>query len=171
MSVLVRDATPDDVHAIAEIHVASWRNTYKGIVPQVFLDSMDVDERAQRWTRSFDKTTCKLIVAQVDTVIVGWCYFGVCRDTDVDRNTAELWAIYIHPRSINRGIGHALWASATDSLMAQGYIRSVVWVVKENERAIRFYSKNGFVADGNEKTITIDDATLQELRMTALLKA
>jgi L-amino acid N-acyltransferase YncA len=171
MNVIVRDATLGDVYRVAEIHIASWRDTYHGIVPQAFLDSMDLDERTQRWTRSFDRTTCKLIVAEIDAVIVGWCYFGVCRDTDVVVHTAELWAIYIDPLAKNQGIGSALWTAAKESLLDQGYLHSIVWVLKENERAIRFYSKMGFVSDGFQKSISIDDAALQELRMTTVLKA
>lgn len=171
MNLIVRDATPGDAYRVAEIHIASWRDTYKGIVPQEFLDSMDVDERAQRWTRSFDRTACKLIVAEVDSEIVGWCYFGECRDSDVQANTAELWAIYLHPSSINRGIGRALWDTATESLRAQGFIRAIVWVATENERAISFYSKCGFVADGIEKTVSFNDVSLRELRMTAVIIA
>ncbi|MBK6291405.1 MAG: GNAT family N-acetyltransferase [Candidatus Kapabacteria bacterium] len=167
MSMLVRDATPDDVHAIAEIHVASWQSTYKGIVPQEFLDTMSVDDSAARWMRSFSRTTCKLIVAEIDDVIVGWCYSGYCRDDDAHPTTAELWAIYIHPNAIQRGVGQALWKNAKESLASIGYTHVIVWVLKENLQAIGFYSRIGLQPDGVEKTIVIHDAELQELRMTA----
>jgi hypothetical protein len=33
----VRRARPDDATAIAEVHVASWRTTYPGIVDQAYI--------------------------------------------------------------------------------------------------------------------------------------
>jgi hypothetical protein len=41
----IRRASQSDARAIAEVHVASWRETYRGIVPDAFLDALSVAER------------------------------------------------------------------------------------------------------------------------------
>ena len=41
----VRPAIPEDAPAIARVHVASWRETYAGIVPDEFLASLKVERR------------------------------------------------------------------------------------------------------------------------------
>ena len=44
---LVRYATIDDA-GIGRVHAESWRGAYRGIVPNDFLDSIDVDEWSER---------------------------------------------------------------------------------------------------------------------------
>jgi HAD superfamily hydrolase (TIGR01509 family) len=38
--VRVREATPADAGAIARVHIESWRSTYRGIVPDEYLESL-----------------------------------------------------------------------------------------------------------------------------------
>jgi hypothetical protein len=45
--VLIRRAEPRDAAGIAHVHVASWRTTYRGIVPDSYLDALDEPERAE----------------------------------------------------------------------------------------------------------------------------
>ena len=47
--VALRDATPDDAHAIATVHVASWQVAYRGFMPDAVLDGLSVDDRARKW--------------------------------------------------------------------------------------------------------------------------
>jgi hypothetical protein len=42
----IRIATPDDAQALAEMHVASWRETYSGLLPDKMLSSLSVEARA-----------------------------------------------------------------------------------------------------------------------------
>jgi hypothetical protein len=46
---LVRPAVLQDAPAIAAVHVATWRDAYAGLLPDDFLDGLDVDQRAERW--------------------------------------------------------------------------------------------------------------------------
>lgn len=50
-AVSIRHATLDDATAIAEVHVASWRTTYRGIVDQAYIDTLSVAERATAWAQ------------------------------------------------------------------------------------------------------------------------
>ena len=45
----IRDAKPEDALAIAEVHIASWRTTYPGIMPQEHLDALSLTEYEQLW--------------------------------------------------------------------------------------------------------------------------
>ncbi len=165
----VRLATVLDVTRIAEIHIASWRKAYAGIVPQDFLDAMDVEERKARWTRSFLRTTCTLIVAEVDNNVVGFCDSGKNRDADLPETTAELYTIYLDPEVWGQGLGAELWKAASQMLTDQGFTSASVWVIADNARAIRFYEQMSFVFDGTSKVITLAGADLQEVRMICIL--
>jgi hypothetical protein len=51
VSTDVRIPTPDDARAIAEIHVASWRDGYRGQLPGGYLKSLSSDARETRWAQ------------------------------------------------------------------------------------------------------------------------
>ncbi len=59
-------------------------------------------------------------------------------------------------------IGYELMNAATQKLSA--YSKIAVWVLKANERAIRFYERYGFRFDGTEQEIMLGTPNT-ELRM------
>ncbi|MBI5268002.1 MAG: GNAT family N-acetyltransferase, partial [candidate division Zixibacteria bacterium] len=44
-----RIATPADAPAIAELHAASWRTAYRGVLSDTYLDGNIIDERTAVW--------------------------------------------------------------------------------------------------------------------------
>ena len=46
---MIRPAIPADARPIAEVHVRTWQEAYRGIVPDAVLDALDVDDRERRW--------------------------------------------------------------------------------------------------------------------------
>jgi hypothetical protein len=42
----IRIATPEDAHGLGVMHVASWRETYTGLLPDKMLSSLSVEARA-----------------------------------------------------------------------------------------------------------------------------
>jgi hypothetical protein len=49
--VHIRAASPTDARGIAAVHVASWRTTYRGIVPADYLAGLSADAREHSWRR------------------------------------------------------------------------------------------------------------------------
>ena len=47
--VVIRPARVKDALAIARVHIESWRATYPGIVPQHYIDSLNVEVFTERW--------------------------------------------------------------------------------------------------------------------------
>jgi hypothetical protein len=47
--VLIRRAQLADAAALAVVHVASWRRAYGGLLPDAYLDGLDVDRWTTRW--------------------------------------------------------------------------------------------------------------------------
>lgn len=45
MNYIIRKASMDDVNDIARIHVNSWQEAYKGLMPQRFIESYTFDKR------------------------------------------------------------------------------------------------------------------------------
>jgi hypothetical protein len=47
--MLIRAAQIEDAKQIAEVHVASWRAAYRGILPDSMLDNLSVEKRTELW--------------------------------------------------------------------------------------------------------------------------
>ena len=126
------------------VQVASWRDTYRGIVPQEFLDSIKVGDWTERRFRELVSSrvgTCSH-VAEVENEVVGWAYSGPNRDQDLTY-AGELYAIYLLPEYQRRGIGLALTVAAAASLVESGMSSMLLWVLAENWPAHRFYEALG----------------------------
>jgi ribosomal protein S18 acetylase RimI-like enzyme len=165
VALTVRAATVDDARAIAEVHVASWRWAYRGQVPDHILDSLSTEEREAHWRQLLEDGTNGIAVAIDDVgAVVGFVETGRSADDDADDQTGEVYAIYLLERVAGAGIGTALLRRGEDDLRSDGYRRSTLWVLESNERAHRFYERNGWASDGRRSTYRIGDADLPTLR-------
>jgi ribosomal protein S18 acetylase RimI-like enzyme len=131
----IRRAVPDDAAAIAAIHVAGWRETYAQILPEPYLASLSVDERAERWRAT--------IVAGGAVHLVpgrGFAMLGAQSDPALAADwPGELRALYVLRAAQGRGLGRALLREA----VAPGGRRFTAFVLEGNDRALRFYRRTG----------------------------
>ncbi|HWS30094.1 MAG TPA: GNAT family N-acetyltransferase [Clostridia bacterium] len=157
MEFSLRGMRPDDIEGKAYVHWKSWQEAYTGLVDQSYLDALSVErsvERAHHWP---DNT----LVAEEDGKIVGFACYGVCRNEDLT-DCGEVYAIYVLEAYQKHKIGYALMNACFERLTA--YPKIAVWVLKGNEKAIRFYERYGFRFDGASAEITLC-TPITELRM------
>ncbi|MBG6218155.1 ribosomal protein S18 acetylase RimI-like enzyme [Arthrobacter sp. CAN_A6] len=134
---------------MAEIHLAAWRATYRSVMTDDYLDGMDAERAATAWRRSIltpPEGTVHL-VAEDDDEVVGFAILGPGTG-DSEPGTGQLYAINLHPAWWAKGIGSVLFAAAEHELIDLGYERAFLWVEKNNDRAITFYSNRGWLNDG-----------------------
>jgi GNAT superfamily N-acetyltransferase len=171
--VTIRLARPEDALAIAEIHVASWRAVYPGIVPQEILDGLSIDRRAASWSRVLaEPGERRTWVACRDGRPIGFAGtepLGSDADTPAEREQlegrpAELKTVYLVPDAIGAGIGRRLFGRAIDDLVERGYSPLILWVFTANVRARRFYEAAGWRPDGAAKTIDFGGTEIEEIR-------
>lgn len=158
-AVTIRPAVPADAAAIAYVHVASWRSTYRGIVPDSYLDRLDPAERVEARERTLASPAegSVMLVAEVEGAgVVGFAQGG--RGRGEPETTGEIYAIYLLEEWEGRGIGNRLMREAVRQLAANGMDRLVVWVLSEN-RSRGFYEHLGGMAR-REKALEIGGATL-----------
>ncbi|WP_322032708.1 GNAT family N-acetyltransferase [Paraburkholderia sp. J76] len=161
----IRPATTGDAKGIATVHVDTWREAYKDIVPREYLAALDVVTGAERWLKTLTSGTPHVLVAVENGTVVGWIAFGPSRDNNLESRCAEIEAIYVAPPFWKRGIGTALMSAASENLYAKGYSAVTLWVLKDNESAQSFYVQRGFQIDGSAKVIEIGGAWLTEVRL------
>lgn len=160
--MLIRNAHPNDARAIAAVHVAAWRTTYRGIIPDAYLAALSVADRERRWAASLADTsgrTCAF-VAEDDGHIVGFADGGPRREGS-PAYAGELYAIYLLASHQGRGLGRRLVAAVAAYLSALGMSSLLLWVLAENP-ACRFYESLGGIPV-ERKPITIGGVPLDEV--------
>ncbi len=158
--MFVRKVTPsDDFEAIAAIYAASWKQAYRGIVPQEYLDSLDDTSWASvRQGKMYDA-----YVLMDDEKYAGVSTYRDARD-EAMAGWGEVVSIYLLPAYWGRGFAEGLLKASVKGLMELGYRQIYLWVLKDNARARAFYHKHGFVPNGDHNIITIGGKDLPEVR-------
>lgn len=161
----IRIATFEDCRAIAELHVHVWQHAYRDILPEHYLAALSVSEREAMWRRMVELEPGQLLVACAAGEVVGFVAFGASRDEEAPIDRAEIFAIYVNVACWSMGAGRLLWQQARQRIMAEGYKSVSLWVLADNERALRFYEHAGFAVDPqSRKTFELGGAIIEELR-------
>lgn len=149
MQILTAHA--DDAEALTDLHLDVWEEAYTGLVPaQVLAERRS--NRARRvhlWREIIASGSSTVLVARQDhgDRLLGFVSAGPGRDEPGGGLPAlEVKALYVRADVYARGLGHALLDAAIGS--APAYL----WVLDGNQRAVRFYERQGFCFDGRSKT-------------------
>ncbi len=166
MANIVRPAKEEDAYQIAQVQVKTWQHTYKGLIPDSYLGSLDIKKRAEGWKEIIrnQKQGEYSFVAETGGKIIGWCTVGVNRDKDVSKETGELYGIYILPQYIGKGFGSQLMDHVLQVLRKDGYKRATLWVLSSNEKTRAWYEMKGWRIEGKEKIDKRDTLKLHETR-------
>ncbi|HVA59467.1 MAG TPA: GNAT family N-acetyltransferase [Mycobacteriales bacterium] len=158
--VRLRRCLVDDAPAVERLRVAGWREAYRGIVSDAYLDAMPVDvERRRRLIAERADRLGETVAVDADEEVLGWIAVGPCRDGD--RRLApqgEVYACYVLPTHRRAGIGRQMLRHGLESLAEQGHPDVTLWVLEANLPARRFYEGFGFRPDGARQMLDLDTA-------------
>ena len=160
MEVKVRRALVEDAEPIALVQVESWRKTYAGILPDAYLESLNIEEHAMFWRQSLREGRMFLFVAEDSWGIFGFIAGGPIRDP-IEGYDAELYAIYLMPARQRRGVGGEMVLTLREALLMESFSSLVVWVLEQNAPAVSFYKRMGGLPIA-QRTIDIDGTVLPE---------
>ena len=169
--VRVRLAMLADAPSVAIVHVGSWRSTYRGLVPEEYLDGLSVDRRRKAWEQLIAEASEDrgVLVLEDNDTVVGFCHFSPTRDDDAGPAAGEVTAIDLLASHWRRGGGSLLLVQAVQALTNAGFHRATLWVLDSNDRARRFYENHGWHPDGSIKVDDRGTFQLCELRYARLL--
>lgn len=143
----IRVATPDDVHGLGSMHVASWRETYAGVLPDKMLSSLTVEGRAAAWAQIMGHPptpgSTVIYLAECGGTIIGFGSCGAQRSENLkDKGfDGEVSAIYVLREFQKRRIGTRLFGVMSMDLIGRGFNAVALWVLRDNMRARRFYER------------------------------
>lgn len=149
--------TSADMDGKAYVHWKSWHEIYTGLVDPAYMEKLTLKkcvDIAHCWP---DNT----LVAKVGDKVIGFVCYGEHRD-DALTDCGEVFAIYVLADYYGQKVGYALMNAAFEKLV--DYKKVAIWVLKRNNRAIRFYERYGFRFDGTEKEMKLGTSNT-ELRM------
>ena len=158
-----RKATNGDVKDISRIYALSWKFAYKGIIPQAYLDDLKEDH----WESAFiNWIKDNVLTAQIlfkDSKPIGCVAYGKSRDKLLP-DYGEIVSLYLLPEYFGKGYGNKLLDIALSDLKESGYNSIYLWVLKDNQRARRFYEKNGLRCNNDEYILEIMGEQIIDVR-------
>ena len=182
--VVIRAGSAAHAARIAAVQRETWFAAYEGIIAAEVIDRVTVPDDGARIRQSFRTRPWQRMLVAVDPGpgdpgiaapgpgdpgaggIVGYASFGP--ETDVlnapwphpltadgeGGRVAELYALYVRPAWWSTGTGRALMGKVLARTAAAGYRSITLWVLRDNQRARRFYERAGFVPDGAANVLT-----------------
>jgi len=148
----VRPAALVDATEIARVQTASWQSSYRGILPDSILDTMDPARRIGS-RREILQDSGALNLVAYDTThgdLVGFANAGPSRRQG--QLAGELYEIYILDRAKRYGLGRELFEVVTDWCRSRHMATMIVWVLENNGHARRFYEAMGGQVSGNARS-------------------
>lgn len=144
----MRVATAADAAAIAELHLASQRIAYRGLVPDAALDPGGVAARTATWAAAL-ATGWPVFLAEDGDRLVAFCSLEPTPDADDDaRQVAHIGSLHARPERRGRGLGSVLLERATGWAREAGYRELTLHVLEGNVAARTFYERRGWRQDG-----------------------
>jgi len=141
---VILPAGPGDAAELARVHVASWRETYDGILPSAYLAAMRAEPHARRWRRELTAPSRGDIVLAVESSrgLVGYCA-GAVSGAASGAGEAEVFTLYLMKAVQGAGIGRQLLCATAKVLHARGARSLGLWVLDANRAARGFYERLG----------------------------
>ncbi|MEV4414404.1 GNAT family N-acetyltransferase [Catellatospora sp. NPDC049609] len=169
MTLTIRPGhTPADVAAVALLHTLSRRDAYRDLLTPAELAEVTVERQHQSWSQRWaaESDTHRMHLAERDGELLGFCYLGPADPAaeQAPPGTGMLNAIHVRPDAVGSGVGLALMRTCLAGFADLGHTRAMLYVVRENDRARRFYERGGWAADGVARETMIGSASVPIVR-------
>lgn len=163
MDCVIEPAKSEDATRIAQVHIQSWQESYVGLIPQDYLNSMDnqFERRRGWWSEVIVSESCKPLVARSgDLGVVGFVQSGPARNNDF-QDMGEVYCIYLLQAFQGQGVGYRLLKETFMQLRQQGFENAYLWVL-ENNPTISFYHRTGGRFSGRNIEATVGGKNVVE---------
>jgi ribosomal protein S18 acetylase RimI-like enzyme len=136
--VTIRRARPGDADAMARVHLAAWRSTYAGILPEPYLASLSAERESLDYERGIleRRGGHAGFVAMADgqeaggSGVVGFITGGRSRRPGIADGEVE--TLYLLDDFRDRGVGRRLMRAMASHLASLGAESAFAWVLLEN---------------------------------------
>jgi GNAT superfamily N-acetyltransferase len=144
MKILVEKATKEDASVLAELKINIWKDVYKNILPDQYLDNLSKEKKTQKYLKEleedsfinifFIKTNPNSIIG---TLKIKYYY-------SFNKKYASIEDLYLIPSYHVKGFGGAVLKFAVDEARSQNCNFLTAWIVENNKIARKLAVKYGF---------------------------
>lgn len=131
--MIIRRAQLEDAPGIADVHVDSWRTTYKNIIPDYYFQNLSYTQRTALWEKNLSKQhQYSLVADNSNGQIIGFADAWK-RETNNVTHSCDLTSIYILEEYQGQGIGKLLLKDLFGYFKKMAYHRIFVEVLTDNK--------------------------------------
>ena len=131
--ISIRKADTADARRLADIAYRAWES---GILPLLNEQAGIKEAEQRRLAQAVSETLSRIIVAEVDGIVVAWCSRSARR--------AYIPFLFVMPELQGNGIGSTLLRRMESMLELEGAERVQLETPADNVRAVKFYEKQGY---------------------------
>lgn len=143
MTIEYVEASPDDAEAIAWVRVTCWQETYRGLLPDEYLDRLSFESKLKIWQEALASQGNFVLLARHAGVIVGFISSGPVSSLPSYGADGEIYALYLLAGYHGQGIGSRLFRSAAKRWAGKGGKSLIVMFLDGNAKAAAFYNAHG----------------------------
>ena len=129
----IRQAVSSDARRLSDIAYRAWES---GILPLLTERSGMREAEQKRLHEAVSSTLARIIVAEVDGIVVAWCSRAARR--------AYIPFLFVMPELQGHGLGTMLLKRMESMLELEGADRVQLETPADNVRAVRFYERQGY---------------------------
>jgi GNAT superfamily N-acetyltransferase len=137
-------ADVNDATTLAELHVESWRDAYRSILPPDFLAGPIMEDRTHLWQARMiapQRDRCSVLKAATASAVLGFA----CVLVDAEPEWGpRLDNLHVRPHLKGLGVGSALFRASQRWVVDVARQELMhLWVLEENHAARQFYGRHG----------------------------
>ncbi|NOU18121.1 MAG: GNAT family N-acetyltransferase [Bacteroidales bacterium] len=168
--MIIRKANLSDAKSIAKIHYESRELELSRTLGRILHES-SLKEFERYWKLHFMNLKDETLVCEEANNIIGFItYINGWKDKGSEKIlVGVISAIYISPVQLQKGYGMTLIKEAMSKMKDKGTEEVFVWVIDNNNPAIRFYEKVGFAKESVTRVKNHNEAQVIECRYRLFL--
>ena len=159
----IRKATESDLEIIQKMSIKTFKETFASVnTPENIATYVKASFSKKQLTKELNNANSQFYVAYLNEEAVGYLKINVgdAQTETITRSALEIHRIYVLQKYHGKNIGKLLLDEAKNIALHTGVECIWLGVWEENHRALRFYTKNGFVVfDRHVFTMGNDDQT------------
>nr|WP_309758298.1 N-acetyltransferase [Flavobacterium sp.] len=144
----IRKATVADLEMLQKLSIQTFTETFAVTnTPENIANYIDKSFNTEQLIRELNTIESQFYMAFSDTIPVGYLKvnFGEAQTEIIEGNSLEIHRIYVLQNFHGKKVGKLLLDTAKNIGQTSGVTSIWLGVWEENYRALRFYTKNGFV--------------------------
>lgn len=147
-TIEIRKATVSDLETIQKISIQTFIETFAAVnTPENIANYIKNSLNTEQLTAELNNLSSQFYIAYSNDEVVGYLKinFGDAQTESINENTLEVQRIYVLQNFHGKNIGQLLLNEVKKIAKSTGVDSIWLGVWEENHRALRFYTKNGFV--------------------------